>query len=95
MQTNEYPAHPLRIARVERGLTQEELAQEIGLGISTVRALGEVVQHSFSLSVQLEDRSPARGAALCGGAVDVAMHPEQASQGKSSVPRPIIGIEIV
>lgn len=37
MQANEYPTHPLRVARVERGLTQEELAQEIGLGVSTVR----------------------------------------------------------
>lgn len=37
MQTDEFVVHPLRIARVELGLTQEELAQEIGLGISTVR----------------------------------------------------------
>lgn len=37
MQENEYPAHPLRVARVEKGLTQDELAQEIGLGVSTIR----------------------------------------------------------
>ncbi|MGH2493588.1 MAG: helix-turn-helix domain-containing protein [Ktedonobacteraceae bacterium] len=37
MQANEYPAHPMRIARVEKGLTQDELAQEIGLGVSTIR----------------------------------------------------------
>ena len=37
MQTDEYIVHPLRVARVERGLTQEELAQEMGLGVSTIR----------------------------------------------------------
>ncbi len=37
MQADEYVVHPLRVARVERGLTQEELAQEIGLGVSTIR----------------------------------------------------------
>ena len=37
MQEYEYNAHPLRIARVERGLTQEDLAQETGLGVSTIR----------------------------------------------------------
>lgn len=37
MQTDEYVVHPLRVARVERGLTQEELAQEMGLGVSTIR----------------------------------------------------------
>ncbi len=37
MQADEYVVHPLRIARVELGLTQEEMAQEIGLGVSTIR----------------------------------------------------------
>ncbi len=37
MEEYEYPVHPLRVARVERGFTQEELAQELGLGVSTVR----------------------------------------------------------
>ena len=37
MQADVYVVHPLRVARVERGLTQEELAQEIGLGVSTIR----------------------------------------------------------
>jgi DNA-binding XRE family transcriptional regulator len=37
MQADDYVVHPLRIARVELGLTQEEMAQEIGLGVSTIR----------------------------------------------------------
>lgn len=37
MQEYEYNVHPLRIARVERGLTQEDLAQETNLGVSTIR----------------------------------------------------------
>lgn len=37
MEEHEYPVHPLRVARIERGFTQEELAQELGLGVSTVR----------------------------------------------------------
>ncbi len=37
MQADEYVVHPTRIARVEHGLTQEELAQAIGLGVSTIR----------------------------------------------------------
>ena len=37
MEEHEYLVHPLRVARVERGFTQEELAQELGLGVSTVR----------------------------------------------------------
>src|SRR5712692_2592586 len=37
MQENDYLVHPLRVARVERGLTQEDLAQETGLGLSTIR----------------------------------------------------------
>lgn len=37
MQENDYLVHPLRVARVERGLTQEDLARETGLGISTIR----------------------------------------------------------
>jgi tetratricopeptide (TPR) repeat protein len=37
MQEYEYNVHPLRIARVERGLTQEDLAQETSLGVSTIR----------------------------------------------------------
>lgn len=37
MQADENVVHPVRIARVERGLTQEELAQEMGLGVSTIR----------------------------------------------------------
>jgi tetratricopeptide (TPR) repeat protein len=37
MEEYEYLVHPLRVARVERGFTQEELAQETGLGVSTIR----------------------------------------------------------
>ncbi|MGH2497927.1 MAG: helix-turn-helix transcriptional regulator, partial [Ktedonobacteraceae bacterium] len=37
MQEYEYVVHPLRVARVERGLTQDDLAQETDLGVSTIR----------------------------------------------------------
>jgi tetratricopeptide (TPR) repeat protein len=37
MQEYEYNVHPLRIARVERGLTQEDLGQDTKLGVSTIR----------------------------------------------------------
>jgi tetratricopeptide (TPR) repeat protein/DNA-binding XRE family transcriptional regulator len=37
MQENEYAVHPMRVARIEQGLTQDDLAQVTGLGVSTIR----------------------------------------------------------